>query len=510
MLSRLTSAELKVVEGHSLAVVRIAFGVIGLVSMARIVVYGWVESLYVGPTHRFTYPGLRWVPTPNTAGMYTLVVVVSLAAAAITVGWFTRPALVVFTAAFAWIEFIDATTYLNHYWFVTLLGLILVVAPVDTCLAVRPRPRPVSHTWVWLVRMQVAQVYVFAGLAKLTSDWMVHALPLRLWLPARSGLPIVGPLLEQRTVAFGLSWAGALFDCSIVALLCWRRTRRFAWCGVVGFHVATWVLFPIGVFPWLMIAVTTVFFEPNWPAQLAARIHAFKPRRMVKRLAQRVAWRVVKRRMRRRWRRWVKAWTARLAPQHATGARSKHPRRASTVRRSRPVVSNRAIGSATIGTVPSSGLTGVDRFGRVVMMVWVPLTLLIPLRHHLIEGPAYWTGEGYRFAWNVLLTEKGADTQFRIRDLTTGVTTIASGEDLLTPLQHKVMSSDPELIRQTAHLIAHQGADPQSVAVYVDAFVSLNGRAAVRLIDPTVDLSREPYRFGGQQWILPAPTNPPP
>ena len=47
---------------------------------------------------------------------------------------------------------------------------------------------------------------------------------------------------------------------------CWRRTRPFAWCALVVFHVVTWRLFPIGVFPWLMIAASTVFFEPGLAA----------------------------------------------------------------------------------------------------------------------------------------------------------------------------------------------------------------------------------------------------
>jgi hypothetical protein len=114
--------------------------------------------------------------------------------------------------------------------------------------------------------------------------------------------------------------------------------------------------------------------------------------------------------------------------------------------------------------------------------------------------------EGYRFAWNVLLTERGGDLQFRIVDIATDTTTRTTAETLYTPLQWKVMSTEPELIRQAAHALAGQAAaDGRTVAVFVDAFVSLNGRRAVRIIDPDVDLSKEPYRPFGQPWILPSP-----
>ena len=279
MLGWLINRSGESVDGASLAFVRIVFGAIGVLSVVRIVGYGWVEELYAGPSHRFSYPGLGWVAPPGVVGTYVLLVVVGLAALAVMVGWWYRPFIVVFVVGFAWIEFLDVTTYLNHYWFMTTLGLVMVVAPMDARYAARDRPTwMIRRGWVWLVRIHVAVVYVFAGLAKLDRDWLLHAMPLRIWLPARSGLPLVGQFLEQRWTAYALSWAGAAFDCSIVALLLWRRTRVGAWVVVVAFHVATWVLFPIGVFPWLMIGVTTMFFEPDWPERLAANVRPWRRR----------------------------------------------------------------------------------------------------------------------------------------------------------------------------------------------------------------------------------------
>jgi hypothetical protein len=40
--------------------------------------------------------------------------------------------------------------------------------------------------------------------------------------------------------------------------------------------------------------------------------------------------------------------------------------------------------------------------------------------------------------------------------------------------------------------------------VYVDAFLSLNGRPPVRFVDPEVDLAGEPWTWTGQPWILDA------
>ena len=119
----------------SLAVVRIVFGAIGVLSVVRIVGYGWVEELYAGPSRRFSYPGLGWVAPPGLVGTYVLLAVIGLAALAVMVGWMYRPAIVVFVIGFAWIEFVDVTTYLNHYWFMTTLGLVMIVAPMDARFA---------------------------------------------------------------------------------------------------------------------------------------------------------------------------------------------------------------------------------------------------------------------------------------------------------------------------------------------------------------------------------------
>ena len=96
--------------------------------------------------------------------------------------------------------------------------------------------------------------------------------PLGTWLAARTDLPVVGPWLDGPWVGHVTSWAGAAFDLTIVGWLLWPRSRPFAYAAVVAFHVVTWRLFAIGVFPWVMIAGTLVFFPPDWPLALLRRL----------------------------------------------------------------------------------------------------------------------------------------------------------------------------------------------------------------------------------------------
>ena len=123
---------------------------------------------------------------------------------------------------------------------------------------------------MWLLRFQVGVVYAFAGLAKLQPDWLVRALPLRALAPGpgRRAGPRAGWSSDRRRAHVLRRRRRRRSTASIVPLLLWRRTRLAAWLVLVAFHVCTWALFPIGVFPWLMIGVSTVFFEPDWPRRL--------------------------------------------------------------------------------------------------------------------------------------------------------------------------------------------------------------------------------------------------
>ena len=186
-------------------------------------------------------------------------------------GAFYRFAIVALFLVFTWLQLVDVSNYLNHYYLVSLLALLMAFMPLHTAFSVDAWRSPALRrgafpAWcTWLLRFQVATVYTCAGLAKLNADWLVHAQPLSIWLSAREGLPVIGPWLGERWVAFVFAWSGFLFDSTIACFLLWGRTRAVAFVAVVGFHLATWVLFPIGMFPFIMITAALVFFDPSWP-----------------------------------------------------------------------------------------------------------------------------------------------------------------------------------------------------------------------------------------------------
>ncbi|GAB3564255.1 HTTM domain-containing protein [Spirosoma luteolum] len=416
------------------------------ISIVRFWSKGWIDELYIRPRFFFAYYGFDFVQPlgPYTYGLFA---VCGLSAVLVALGWFYRPASILLFLSFSYIELIDKTTYLNHYYFTSLLLLLLTVLPANRCFSVDAWRRPDWQTGqvpVWCVdaiRVLVAFLYVFAGLAKLNSDWLLEALPLRIWLPARNDMPVLGPLFTQAWVHYAFSWFGAAYDLSIPFLLWRRQTRPWAYAAVVVFHGLTALLFPIGMFPYVMIVTALIYFP--------ARFHEAIIRRVSNGLS--------------------------LPAQ----ALLPSPRRYTYPAGTQPLV-----------------------LGGLILFFVVQL--LLPFRSWLYPGELFWTEQGYRFSWRVMLMEKAGYAQFTVKD-NQGHRTIVNNNEFLTPLQEKMMSTQPDMLLQYAHHLrdtyAQRGfRQPQ---VYVDSYVALNGRLGQPLVDPTVDLARQKESLAPKTWITP-------
>ena len=263
-----------------------AFGLVMLWAVGRYFAYGWIDSLFVQPRFFFAYGGFEWIRPWPAYGMYLHFAALGVLALAIAVGFWTRTTTALFALGFTWVHLIDKTNYLNHYYLVSVLAALMVLLPLGVAGSVDARLAPARAAdrvpaWtVWVLRAQLALVYFYGGIAKLNADWLFHAQPLRIWLATRGDLPLLGPLLERQWVAYAFSWGGAAFDLSIVPLLLWHRTRLVAYAAVVVFHLLTSVLFPIGIFPWLMIGLTPIFLDPSWPRRWRGRAGAGVPPRV--------------------------------------------------------------------------------------------------------------------------------------------------------------------------------------------------------------------------------------
>jgi vitamin K-dependent gamma-carboxylase len=275
--ARLRSALEMPVSASWLGAFRALFGLTMAISMLRFLAYGWIDSFFVEPSFHFKYWGFAWVtPLPGPL-MHALFWALAAAALAFALGVYARFCGLLFTLGFAYLSLIDVTIYLNHYYLALWLSVLLVLSPAPRVLALdalwRLREvRTLPRFWLALFRFQVGAVYTFAGLAKLHGDWLIHAQPLRIWLGSSTDLPLLGSLLALPGAALAMSWAGFLFDTSIAWFLLYRPTRPYAYGAVLVFHAITRALFPIGMFPVIMVLSAALFFEPDWPERVISRL----------------------------------------------------------------------------------------------------------------------------------------------------------------------------------------------------------------------------------------------
>lgn len=432
------------VSNAPLVIFRVLFGAMMVVSIVRFILNGWIDAFYVRPQLHFPFYGMEWIRPMPQLWMHALFGLMLLTALGIMLGLFYRTCCTLFFLAFTYVELIDKTFYLNHYYFISLLGFLLIWLPANRRMALDSWRNPgasakqTSVLNINILRLQVGIVYLFAGLSKVNRAWLLDAMPLRIWLPANGHLPLLGNLLKQSWVAYAFSWFGALYDLTIPFWFLIPRLRWIAYATVVIFHILTWVLFPIGVFPIVMIVSGLLFFpcetQESWLSTVESKFFS-----------------------------------------------RSGPRNESPIRR------------------------GVGAPKALFFAFYLVVQVLIPLRYLLYPGNIYWNEEGFRFSWRVMLMEKAGYVAFKVTDPNTRRRyVVVNNLDYLTPYQERMMSTQPDMILQFAHYLKkeYQKKGIVDPIVTADSFVSLNGASSRRFIKPDVNLSNELVDLAHRNWLI--------
>lgn len=223
---------------------------------------------YVEASFHFSWPLTPWLTAGPPALVYAHMAANVVAAILVSLGRFYRVAAVALALGIGALLGMEQTAYINHTYLYALYAAIFAVIPANAVVSLDAKRRPqivratVPAWCLYLLRFQIAVVYVFAGLAKLDADWL-RAMPLSVWLQTNAGYPLIGPLLAAPATAYAMSYGGLVFDLLIVPAMLWARTRRSAFTIAVAFHLINVITFGIGTFPWFSLAATALFFPPE-------------------------------------------------------------------------------------------------------------------------------------------------------------------------------------------------------------------------------------------------------
>ena len=439
---------------YALVSFRILFGLMMFFSTLRFILNGWVYDLYIAPKYYFTYYGFDWVHPLSPSGMYLLFGLLIILSIFITAGLFYRLSTIAFFCIFTYIELIDKTNYLNHYYFISLVSFLLIFLPanryfsIDTYIGITKRTKKVQAWTINVLKFQLAVVYVFAGISKLNYHWLIEAQPLSNWLKHQVDLPLIGGLMKYEITAYVFSWGGAIFDLCIPFVLLNRKYRIYGYVMVIIFHVLTSLMFPIGVFPFVMIISTLIFFSEGFHEKLISVVQKIIPFRSEMRNPKLI-----------------------LPPS----------------KKSRILLSS-------------------------LLSLYITIQLFVPMRYLFYDGKLFWNEQGYRFSWRVMLIEKAGYTQFYIHDQK-GRKKLIDNSKYLSKQQEKMMSTQPDMILQYAHHLRDIYSDTliiegtekielKTPKVTADIRVNLFNTGSRQFIDPNMNLSDKKRGLHQKNWVL--------
>ena len=425
-----------------LAVFRIGFGIMMAISIIRFWSYGWIDLLYLNPKFHFKYYGFEWVEVYGSL-TYLIFSLCMISAVFVALGYRYKLSIVTFFITFTYIELMDKTTYLNHYYFISSLSFLMCFLPAGKYFSLdsyfsKKTYKSIPKWSLDSLKLFICLIYFFAGIAKLNSDWLFEAQPISIWFKSKYDLPVIGEnLMQLPWFHYLVSWCGMLYDIFIPFLLLYSRTRILAFIFVIIFHVLTKIFFPpIGMFPFIMIVSALIFFSPKFHNKVISKLKGFL------------------------------------------------------------YVKSRNLKKVSFN---SSNLS------LAVVVLFLIIQTLLPLRHLLYPGELFWNEQGYRFSWRVMLMEKRGYSAFKIVDSVSKKFFYVDNQDFLSPFQEKQMSFQPDFILEYAHFLGDhfKGQGHKNIKVFVDSFVALNGRPSQRFVDPSVDLYKIEESFKHKNWIIP-------
>jgi len=434
----------KTQESSSLALFRLGFGFLMTFSILRFWLKGWIKTMYIDPSFHFTFYGFEWVK-PVGEYTYILFFICGLSAFLVAIGYKYYIAIITFFLSFTYIELMDKTTYLNHYYFVSILSFLMIFLPCNSSYSIdsfiKKKSFKYSPKWcVDSIKTLLFIVYFYSGLAKINRDWLFEAQPLKIWLATGSyDLPIIGStLMQQEWFHYFMSWGGMFYDLLIPFILLYKPTRIIGFSLVVFFHVFTAVLFPIGMFPYIMIISTIIFFSSNTHEKILKFI--LKPfKNTIKKTIE---------------------------------------------------IDNIKIKK--------------NKFAISLISLFFVVQFLFPFRYAIYPGELFWNEEGYRFSWRVMLMEKRGYTTFKVVDNSNGNSFFVRNDEFLTEFQERQMSFQPDFILEYAHFLGdhYNNKGLNDIEIYAESYVALNGRINKRFVNPKIDLLKEKRGFNSKHWII--------
>ena len=253
------------IDNSALIIFRVFFGLLIALESFGDIITGWVRQTLIEPEFTFSFIGFEWLQPLPGMWMYAYFCIMGLFGIGVMLGYKYRISIIAFTVLWAGVYFMQKSSYNNHYYLLVLLNVFMCLLPAYKyfSLDVRQNPSLLKQSmprWCSLIIIvQMTIVYTYASIAKIYPDWLDTTV-MEMLMQSKKDYYVIGDLLQQKWLHHMLAYGGLLFDLLIIPLLLWKPTRKWAFISAILFHLFNSIVFQIGIFPYMSLALCVFFF----------------------------------------------------------------------------------------------------------------------------------------------------------------------------------------------------------------------------------------------------------
>jgi vitamin K-dependent gamma-carboxylase len=403
----------------------------------------YLESGIIAPAYLFTFQGFSFLSRTPEGLMKLFYALLLIAPLLMLIKKVFRVAVLVYLIAFSFFFLIEQSYYNNHFYLIILYTAFWLFYKPD-----KKEGKLTIPSWLlFLFQVQLFIVYFYGGLVKLNSDWLFHQEPIVTLLKLNAKNVSLGGEGNNAFVINYLTYGGLIFDLLIGFLLFNRKTRWFAICLNIVFHLMNIFMFnfgeggDIGIFPIMMIFTNVLFIPAETLRNFIQKIGLGSPA---------------------------------IAP---------------------PGKVNKTTDTSTSA-----------RFAKPILIIYLALQLLIPFRYLIIAKDVDWTGQASFFAWRMKSHTKQCSIRFYYQANAVEPKKEYFMGRTINTMQINQMAQHANMIFQFVQHIKKDLKKKEGIIdpiITADVMIGFNGRKPQRFIDPNFNLSNATFSsFTRPNWVL--------
>lgn len=276
-LGNFRSSLLQEVHPASLGLFRILVGFVFMIQTFSFISEDFIQKHIFDSMVSFKFYYFQFLEPLSPSGMKFVMFLMLISALLIMIGRFFKIAAAIFTLSFTYFWLLDKGYFNNHYYFMSLLGLLLFFTNADAWGSLRGKNNRVAIPYyqVFALKAQIFLVFFIAGINKINYYWIVKFQPMKHILETKAQVNGYDWIASDFMFAF-FSWSGMLFDLFIGFLLWVPRFRKIGIIFFIAFNLMNYWLFhdigEIGFFPLLLLACLSIFLNEQKVASKLAWI----------------------------------------------------------------------------------------------------------------------------------------------------------------------------------------------------------------------------------------------